>query len=134
MTIMEKNTTACRHLYQYGNPAGTSPLGTIPTDWSRTNEGWITGRIVDETGNPVACAHVRIYLGHFESISDTSGFFLLASIPTGEYMVMVDHECFGIQFIPHVRVGNGGTSLETIRMEERIISPLEGGEYREYLE
>lgn len=86
-----------------------------------TESGWLTGRVVDETGNPLPFARLRIYLQDFETLSDSNGFFLIPCIPVGEYTVLVEHYAYDTRFLPHVYVGYCGTSLETVQMDERIV-------------
>lgn len=131
---MSKQTLPCRNLYRFGGSTLEAPEDNNADTWTRTDAGWITGRTVDEAGNPLPYARIRIYLHDCESVSDANGFFLVTCIPAGDHMVIVDHESFSVLFIPHVKVGGGGTSLETVRMDERILPAQQYQESREYLE
>ena len=57
-------------------------------DWS----GVMTGRIIDQEGNPLPFAHIKVYFKDIETTADENGFFTIRGLQQGgHYSLIVDH-------------------------------------------
>ena len=88
--------------------------------------GNLSGRILDEQGQPIPDAQIKIEELDRGGFTGPEGKFLIEDVPEGVYTLVITHLGFTSKQIPAVTVtGRGTTTVETIQLAEKIVA-LEG--------
>ena len=87
----------------------------------RAQPGTIEGRVINTQREPVPDLHVTFENHPYADVTDTEGHFIIENIPSGKYVIILDHIAYQPQRIVNIQLSRDQQlNLNTITLEDLV--------------